>query len=362
MDRHGTFDRRLFLKRMAGAGAGLLVLACQQTPAAPTAAPKAAAEPTAPAAAPAAQAAPASKTALAPMKIGLQANVLAVPTKVAVEAGVFDKYGLKVEPVKFEAAGNIVRDAIMGDQVQAGTFFVATFVVGAATGRVAAFMTSHNVARGTGVIARPDIKTVADLKGKRIGGARGTSGSQIFENKIIPANGLTKNDYTWVPLGSGGADSLGAFLAGTIDAYPSAEPYLSLGVKKGGGVLVTDYSSYDPMPIFVAGPTGFAEQNPDSVVALIKGWLDMAKFWKENPAKVMDIARAFLSGGEEQIEDDVLKTSLERLDLKPDLSREVLDPYLKETADLLLEVGNIKQVPDWSKTVRYDLWEKATKA
>ncbi len=237
MDRHGTLDRRLFLKRMAGAGAGLLVLACQQTPAAPTAAPKAAAEPTAPAAAPAAQAAPASKTALAPMKIGLQANVLAVPTKVAVEAGVFDKYGLKVEPIKFEAAGNIVRDAIMGDQVQAGTFFVATFVVGAATGRVAAFMTSHNVARGTGVIARPDIKTVADLKGKRIGGARGTSGSQIFENKIVPANGLTKNDYTWVPLGSGGADSLGAFLAGTIDAYPSAEPYLSLGIKKGGGVL-----------------------------------------------------------------------------------------------------------------------------
>src|SRR5262249_24607210 len=156
-----------------------------------------------------------------------------------------------------------------------------------------------------------------------------------------------KEDYTWVPLGGGGADSLGAFLAGTIDAYPSAEPYLTLGIKKGGGVLVTDYTPYDPMPVFVAGPTGFAEQNPDSVIALMRGWQDMAKFWKENPGKVMDIARAFLSGGDEQLEDDVLQVSIERLDLKPDLSRAVLDPYFKETADLLLQVGNIKEILDW---------------
>src|SRR5438093_244716 len=270
--RHTT-SRRVFLRRLAGAGTGLFVLACQSPQSAPTAAPAKPAEASKPAApgagqpdasataAPAAagQAAPAARTALAPIKMGLQQNVLAVPSKVAVEAGVFDKYNLKVEPIKFEAAGNIVRDAILGDQVQAGTFFVATFIVGAATGRVSAFIASHSVARGTGIIARPEIKTVADLRGKRIGGARGTSGSQIFENKIVPANGLSKEDYTWVPLGGGGADSLGAFLAGTIDAYPSAEPYLTLGIKKAGGVLVTDYTPYDPMPVFVAGPTSFAE-------------------------------------------------------------------------------------------------------
>jgi hypothetical protein len=39
----------------------------------------------------------------------------------------------------------------------------------------------------------------------------------------------------------------------------------------------------------------------------------------------------------------------------------VLDPYLKDTADLLLSVGNIKDIPDWSKTVRYDLWDRAAK-
>jgi hypothetical protein len=52
MDRHATLDRRIFLKRLTGAGAGLFVLACQQGPAA---APKPAAEPTQPAAAPAGQ-------------------------------------------------------------------------------------------------------------------------------------------------------------------------------------------------------------------------------------------------------------------------------------------------------------------
>jgi NitT/TauT family transport system substrate-binding protein len=356
MDQPGLPTRRWFLKRLlVGTGAGLLAVACQSAPAAPTAAPpKTNAQP-------ATQAAPGATTTLAPIRIGLQANVLAVPTKVALETDAFSQYGLKVEPVKFEAGGNIVRDAILANQVEAGTFFVATFVVGAATGRVAAYLTSHEVNRGSGVIVKPQIQSFADLKGKRVGGSRGTSVSQIFENKLVPANGLAKNDYTWVPLGSGGADQFGAFLADQIDAYPSVEPYLSMGVSKGKGRLLTDFSKYDAMPIFVAGPTGFAEQNPESVVALIRGWLDMARFWKDNPGKVFEIAKTYLSGGDENVDDDDLKTSLERLDMKPDLNRAVLDPYLKETADLLLSVGNIKDVPDWSKTVRYDLWDRAAK-
>jgi ABC-type nitrate/sulfonate/bicarbonate transport system substrate-binding protein len=366
-------SRRVFLKRVAGAGAGLFALACQPTPAAPTAAPKPteapkpAVEPAKPTAAPVAQptaapaAAPAAKVPLAPMRLGLQANVLAVPTKVAVDIGAFDKYGLKVEPIRFEAGGSIVRDAIVADKVELGTFFAATFIVGAATGRVSAYLTGHRADRAAGVMAKQDIRSVADLKGRKIGGGRGASTSQIFETKIAPANGLKRDDYVWVPLGTGGADQLGAYLAGTIDAYPAVEPYLTLGEKKGGAHLLTDYSRYDPMPIFVAGPTAFAEQNPDSVVALIRGWLDMAKFWQENPAKVFDIAKAYLAGGEENVEDDVLKTSLERVDLKPDLSPAVLDPYLKEMSDLLLQAGNIKENPNLSKTVRYDLWDKATK-
>jgi NitT/TauT family transport system substrate-binding protein len=349
MVQRSMLTRRGFLERLLfGASAGLLTVACGTAPSAPRA------EPT--------QAAPAGRSALAPVKIGLQANVLAVPTKVALETDAFSLYGLKVEPVKFEAGGNIVRDAIMANQVEAGTFFVATFVVGAATGRVAAYLTSHEVNRGAGIIVKPQIKTFADLKGKRVGGSRGTSVSQIFENKVAPANGLNKNDYTWVPLGSGGADQFGAFLADQIDAYPSVEPYLAMGVTKGKGVLLADYSKYDPMPIFVAGPTTFAEQNPDSVVALIRGWLDMARFWKENPTRVFDIAKTYLSGGDDNVDDEDLKTSLGRVDMKPDLNRSVLDPYLKETADLLLSVGNIKDIPDWSKTVRYDLWDQASKA
>jgi NitT/TauT family transport system substrate-binding protein len=345
--------RRALLKQLlAATSVGILALACQPPPATPT-------QPTSPAAT--TQAAPAAKVAVAPMKIGLQANVLAVPTKVALETDVFSRYGLKVEPVKFEAGGNIVRDAIIANQVEAGTFFVATFVVGAATGRVAAYMTSHEVNRGAGIIVKPSIKSFAELKGKRIGGSRGTSVNQILESKILPANGVNKTEYTWVPLGSGGADQFGAFLADQIDAYASVEPYLSMGVSKGKGVLLSDYNKYDPMPIFVAGPTGFAEQNPESVVALIKGWLDMAKFWKESPTKVFEIAKNYLSGADENVDEEDLRTSLGRVDMKPDLSRSIFEPYLKETADLLLSVGNIKDVPDWSKTVRYDLWDKATK-
>lgn len=368
--------RRIVLKRLAGLSVGLLTLACQPVASGPTASPPKPTEaprpaaPTVPSTAPAApaasaptsvQAAPAAKGAPAPMKIGLQENVLAVPSQVAIQGNFFEKHGLKVEGIRFESGGNIVRDAIVANHIEAGTFFVATFILGAVTGRVSAYFASHGVSRGSGIIANPGIKAVADLKGKKIGGSRGTSISQLFEHKIAPAHGLRSDDYTWVPLGSGGTDSLGAFIAGQIDAYPSTEPFLSLGVKQ-GGVLITDYTPYDPLPIFVAGSTGFAEKNPDSVIALTKGWLDMARWWNDNPQEVLDIARSYLSAGGEPVEDDVLKVSLERLDLKPDLTRGVMEPYIKESAELLLKVGSIKQLPDFGKTVRYDLWEKATKA
>jgi ABC-type nitrate/sulfonate/bicarbonate transport system substrate-binding protein len=245
-----------------------------------------------------------------------------------------------------------------------GTFFASTFIIGAASGAVSTIGISHGAARATGVVARPDsgVKTLQDLKGKKIGGSRAASTNVILEIKLLPKAGLSKNDYTWVPLKSGGADSLGAMLAKTIDAYASSEPYVSLAVEKANAVVVADFGTYDPMHIFIGVPTVFAESNPDSYVALLKGWRKAADIWNNEKEKTFEIVKSFLAGGSDAVSDPVLHSSIDRLDVKPTFDKSTLIPYLDESADLELKANNIPAKPNWDKALRFDIWEKSLKA
>ena len=43
------------------------------------------------------------------------------------------------------------------------------------------------------------------------------------------------------------------------------------------------------MPVFMAATPEFVEKSPDTVVAYLKAWLEVAKDFKESPGKVADV-------------------------------------------------------------------------
>lgn len=86
------------------------------------------------------------------------------------------------------------------------------------------------------------IKTVADLKGKRIGVARGSSAHYFLYN-VLKSAGLTFKDITLVPLLP--PDARPAFESGSIDAWAIWDPYLTTAVQGTSARVLQDHTGLE---------------------------------------------------------------------------------------------------------------------
>ena len=80
-----------------------------------------------------------------------------------------------------------------------------------------------------------DIRTLADLKGKRVGFTKGSSAHNVTVIALEKA-GLGYGDIAPVYLSP--PDAAAAFTRGSIDAWAVWDPYFAIGEKHGGRILV----------------------------------------------------------------------------------------------------------------------------
>ncbi|ADV65860.1 aliphatic sulfonate ABC transporter substrate-binding protein [Deinococcus maricopensis] len=82
------------------------------------------------------------------------------------------------------------------------------------------------------------LKTVADLRGKRVGVARGSSAHAFLQNALKTAK-LGLGDITLVPLLP--PDARAAFESGAIDAWAVWDPYLTTALQATGARVLRDH-------------------------------------------------------------------------------------------------------------------------
>ena len=143
--------------------------------------------------------------------------------------------GVTFEIITFDSPTD-GKNAVVTKSVAFGGFGIASATLGAAAGEpvvvVGAFCN-----RGMGVIAKTGagIKSIKDLKGKRIGIWPGST-QEVFIMERIRMEGMTMRDVTSVRVPFG---EMHAMLArGDIDAYVGAEPGPGLSISSGVGELV----------------------------------------------------------------------------------------------------------------------------
>lgn len=142
---------------------------------------------------------------------------------------------LRLEIITFDSPTD-GKNAVVTRSVDFGGFGIAAATLGSAAGEPVVVAGAF-CNRGMGVISRAgsDVKTIANLRGKRVGIWPGST-QEVFILERLRQNGMTIRDITAVRVPFG---EMHAMLArGDIDAYVGAEPGPGLSISSGVGQLV----------------------------------------------------------------------------------------------------------------------------
>jgi ABC-type nitrate/sulfonate/bicarbonate transport system substrate-binding protein len=300
---------------------------------------------------------PRRAAAVETIRQGYQTNIWGMPTYYLIKSGYLEKHGLAVEEFAVPS-GNLTMQQMVARQVDVGTYAGQSFIIGNAKGGLVAIALIEHVGKTARITTRKDlaITKVEELRGRKIANQTGSSVGNVFVDTIMPQHGLNKGDYQEVRMDVN--NMVAALAAKTVDAMVNVEPYNVIAVADGIGSDLMDFSSVDPMPVFMAATPDFVDKHPDTIVAYLKAWLDAARDFKDNPKKVNDVIYAFYAEKGYKMAPDTFSTALSRVEVDPGFPGD-LKPYMQEQAEILLKDKKIGAIPDWSTALRPDFMEKA---
>src|SRR5499426_3621020 len=295
---------------------------------------------------------------MAIIRQGYQTNIWGMPTYYLLKSGALEKRGIKFEDFAV-ASGNLTMQQMVGRQVDMGTYAAQSFIIGHDKGGLVAIAQIEYVGKTAQIVSRKDlnITKVEELRGRKVANQTGSSIGNVFVDIIAPKAGLKKGDFQEVRVD---VNNMAAALAAkTVDAFVGVEPYNEIAVAEGFGVSLMDFSSIDKMPVFMAATPDFVQKNPDTVIAYLKAWQEVARDFKDNPAKVADVIHTYFTSKGYTMSRDTLAKALARVEVDPGFPAD-LQPQLQADAEVLLREKKISAIPDWKKALRPDLWAKAS--
>ena len=135
--------------------------------------------------------------------------------------------------------------------------------------------------------AKSGIKSLKELKGKRVGSQFGSATDYVFKSKILPKAGLSEKDVQMVNVRF--QNHVAALAAGSIDAFAGVEPFVSVCEVNKLGKALTDYTPYDLEPVILAANTDLIKKNRNGVIEFLRGYLAAVKIFDDNRAEATKI-------------------------------------------------------------------------
>jgi len=271
------------------------------------------------------------------------------PLTLATEVGIFKKLGLDVTIKKVPQKDRHL--VLASGDAQCAATTVETWVgwnaAGVATTQIFQLDKSYGA---DGMVVKPGIAKISDLKGKTVAAdAPGTS-TYFALAWMLKKNGLSIKDVKVVNLSPQAAAN--AFVAGNsdLDAGMTYEPYLSsVRAKPEAGKIIATTLDY-PMVMDTFGCTPkFLAENPKAAKALADGYFDALEMIKADPKKSNEIMGADVKqSGEDFAKSAGYLRWQDRAANQKFFAGEHAQ-FSKEAADLLLEIGIIRALPDMAK-------------
>jgi NitT/TauT family transport system substrate-binding protein len=295
--------------------------------------------------------------ALETVRQGYQTNMWGMPTYYLLRSGLLEKHGVKFEEFAVPS-GNLTMQQMVARQVDMGTYAGPSFAIGNDKGGLLAIAMIEYVGKTARVMARKDlgIKTVEELRGKKVANQSGSSTGNIFVDQIAAKAGLKKGDYQEIRMDVN--DMVAAMAAKTVDAMVNVEPYNAIAEADGLAVTISEFDKFDRLPVFMAATPDFVKKSPDTVVAYLKAWLEVAKDFKSNMAHVSDVIYSFYTSKGYKMSKDTFAKALARVEVQPSWPAD-LKPYMTHQAQILMDAKKLKTMPNWDTALRTEFLKQA---
>ena len=202
-----------------------------------------------------------------------------LPLTIAESLGYFKAEGLDVTIADFAGGSRALQAVVGGSADVVSGAFEHTLNMQAKGIKLRAFALqgrAPQIVLGINPKTMPNFKSVADLKGKKIGVTAPGSSTNVMANFVLAKAGIKPGDVSIIGVGAA-SGAVAAMKAGQIDAISNLDPVITLLPRSGDLKIISDtriVAEADkvfggPMPAgCMYAPQAFIDKNPATVQAI----------------------------------------------------------------------------------------------
>ena len=221
--------------------------------------------------------------------VGGKAAFYYLPLTIAEQLGYFKAEGLEVEISDFAGGSRALQAVVGGSADVVSGAYEHTINLQSKGQKFQAFVLQGRapaISMGISPKTIPNYKSLADLKGKKIGISAPGSSTNMVANLILSRAGLKAADVSFIGVGTA-AGALSAFRSGQIDAMCNVDPVMTMLEQKNEVRIIADTRTLKGTADVFGGvmpagclyaPVEFIEKNPNTVQALTNAMVHSLKW------------------------------------------------------------------------------------
>lgn len=213
------------------------------------------------------------------LAVGGKLALYYLPLTISEQLGFFKAEGLEVEIADFAGDARAMQALVGGSADVCSGAYEHTINLQSKGQMVRAFVQqgrAPQIAFGVSTKTMPNYRSIADLKGKKIGIAAPGSSTDMLANLVIARGGLQAADVSFVGVGTS-SGALTALRSGQIDAMSNTDPLMTMLEQKSDVKIIRDtrtlkgtnevFGGAMPAACLYA-PLNFIQKNPNTCQAL----------------------------------------------------------------------------------------------
>ena len=273
-------------------------------------------------------------------------NIIHMPVIVAKELGLYKKAGLDVDIVSLGDGVKVYR-ALLAGNIEFGLTPGAPTIIGRSNGAAVKALSANLPKFEASMVVRADIKTMADLKGKRIGIQEPGGFADLLSRSVLRAAKIDPKDVNFVTIASEDVPALVADQVDTAILHVEQESFAKSKVPDLHAIARMWELQPKTLYTFLSATENTIKDKPDVVQKMVTANIEATRIMYTDRAKIIPIL-VKQTGYPEKILADSFDFLVKECiwDANSGLSAE----RVNFTADLMTKIGNIKE----GKTPKYE--------